>query len=287
MSPVPGGTHLRADGPTAASEVTAPPLVLVHGVGLDLHMWDLMVDDLAVGRRVVRYDLLGHGGSGDPPGPRSLDDFVDQCLEVLDAAAGDDPDGRTPDLAGLSIGGLIAMAVAARHPDSVGRLVAMNTVFERTAEQVSGARVRLAMTEAEGMGPVADLGIDRWFSADWQADHPDRVADIDRRIRTNDVTAYLKAYRVFVDGDPTMPAAAAGIAVPVLAMTGGDDPGSTPAMSRTIASAVPDGRCRILSGLRHLPPVEAPGDCSATLLDFLDEPATHRPPTGHPKGDDQ
>ncbi len=274
VSPVPGDTHLRVDGPIHRSGAVRPPLVLVHGVGLDLHMWDLVVDTLAVERRVIRYDLLGHGRSVDPPGPRSVDDLVAQCLEVLTHAMTIDGGGRTPDLVGLSLGGLVALAVASRHPDTVGRLVVMNTVFDRTPEEIAGARARLLLTESEGLGPVSDLALDRWFSPEWQAAHPTRVAAVDQRIRTNDVDAYLKAYRVFVDGDPAMPGAAAEIMAPTLALTGELDVGSTPSMSWAIASAVPGGRSRVLSGLRHLPPIEAPGSCSAALLEFLDEPTS-------------
>ncbi|MDP6867819.1 MAG: alpha/beta hydrolase, partial [Acidimicrobiales bacterium] len=89
------------------------------------------------------------------------------------------------------------------------------------------------------------------------------------------VSAYLKAYRVFVDGDPMMPGAAGAITASTLVMTGELDPGSTPAMSRDIASVVPRGRSRILSGLRHVPPIEAPGECVDALLEFLDEPTSH------------
>ena len=67
MNPVTDSTHLRVDGPTGGSGAVSPPLVMVHGVGLDLHMWDLVVEALAVERQVVRYDLLGHGHSVDPP----------------------------------------------------------------------------------------------------------------------------------------------------------------------------------------------------------------------------
>jgi len=277
VSPVLDGTHLRVDGPTGGAGAVRPALVLVHGVGLDLNMWDLVVNGLAEDRVVVRYDLLGHGWSADPPGPRSVDDFVVQCLGVLALAAAEDPTGRTPDLVGLSLGGLIAMGLGARHPDAVGCLVAMNTVFGRTAGQVEGARHRLALTEVEGMDPVATLAIDRWFPAAWQVAHPDRVHAVDRRIRTNDLDAYLKAYRLFVDGDPEMPDAAAQITAPTLALTGEMDAGSTPAMSCAIAAAVVDGRSRILSGLGHLPPIEAPDECVTALVEFLDHPTADRP----------
>ena len=272
VSYVVAGTNLRSDGPTGTDGATRPPLVLVHGVGLDLHLWDLVVDVLAVDRLVIRYDLFGHGRSDDPPGPRSIDDFVGQCLGVLAATTTKDPAGRAPDLAGLSLGGMVALAVGARHPEAVGRLVAMNTVFDRTPDQVAGPEARLALTAAEGMGPVADLAIARWFTSGWQTEHPDRTVVVDERIRTTDLHGYLKAYGLFVEGDPAMPAAAARITAPTLALTGERDTGSTPAMSQAIASAVADGRSRVLSGLGHLPPIEAPESWSAALLEFLDRP---------------
>ncbi|MDG2427925.1 MAG: alpha/beta fold hydrolase [Acidimicrobiales bacterium] len=262
-------------GPTGSDGAVHRPLVLVHGVGLDLHLWDLVVSSLAIDRQVVCYDLLGHGRSSDPPGQRVLGDFVDQCLDVLAVARSEDPGKRVPALAGISLGGLITLAVGSRHPEAVAQLVAMNTVFGRTDEQIKAVRNRLTLTETYGMGRVAELAIDRWFTADWQFLHPDRVEAVDRCIRVNDLDSYLKAYRVFADGDPGMPEAASLITAPTLALTGEFDPGSTPAMSRAIASAVINGEFRIFSDLRHLPPIEAPRECVVGLLEFLDNPIQH------------
>jgi len=261
-------THVRTDGPTGSGGARRPPVVLAHGVGLDLSMWDLVVNDLAVDRLVVRYDLFGHGGSPDPPGPRTVGDLVAQCRSVLAETAAST--GATPDLVGLSLGALVALATAARHPEAVRRLVAMNAVFDRSEADKRGSRERLAITEAEGLEPIATLAVDRWFAPDWQVAHPDRVAAVRNRLTSTDLDAYLKAYRLFVDGDPEMPAAAACITAPTLAVTGELDVGSVPAMSHAIAAAVPDGRSRVLSGLRHVPPIEAPESTVAVLRGFLD-----------------
>ena len=156
-------SFVRVDGVETGAR---PPLVLIHGVGLDHAMWDPVVEALATDSRVVRYDLLGHGRSPHPAGSRSMDDFVEQCLAVMD-----DHVDRIPDLAGLSLGGLIALGLAARHPGRLGRLALLNTVFDRTSDQVRIVRARLARTEAEGMALVADLAIERWFASDWQAAH--------------------------------------------------------------------------------------------------------------------
>jgi len=264
-------SHVRMDGPTGAEGAAQTPVVLVHGVGLDLSMWDLIVDDLAVDRLVVRYDLWGHGATPDPPGDRTINDLVAQCLSVL--ADIEETTRTTPDLVGLSLGALVALATAARQPGAVRRLVAMNAVFERSEADKRGSRERLALTETDGLEPVAALAVDRWFAPAWQAAHPARVAAVRTRLTTTDLDGYLKAYRLFVDGDPTMPAAAARITAPTLAVTGELDVGSVPAMSHAIASAIPDARSRVLSGLRHLPPIEAPDATITVLRDFLDSGA--------------
>src|SRR4029077_3594775 len=63
------GTNVRATGAGA-------PLVLIHGVGSDLETWEPLVPRLQPRRRLVRYDMQGHGSSAKPPGPYRLDDFV-------------------------------------------------------------------------------------------------------------------------------------------------------------------------------------------------------------------
>lgn len=262
-------THTRQDGPTGSTGATRSPLVLVHGVGLDLRMWDLVVEAMAVDRAVVRYDLWGHGATADPPGLRSVEDFVDQCKSVINEVSMQH--GGLPDLVGLSLGGLIALGVAARYPDSIRRVVAMNTVFERTEEQTQAVQERLRRTESEGLEMVASLAVDRWFSGNWQKSHPELVEAVRSRIVTNDLDSYLKAYRLFVGWDQGLVEATTKVTAPLLALTGELDVGSTPAMSAKIASTVGNGRSRVLSGLRHLPPIEAPEKCVTALQEFLDD----------------
>jgi len=230
-------------------------------------MWDLVVEDLATDRLVVRYDLLGHGQSVDPPGPRTVEDLVDQCLRVIDTC-GPVP----PDVAGLSLGGMVALGLATRHPDRLGRLALCNTVFDRSAEEVHRIRERLSLAETGGMRSVVDLAIDRWFDASWQATHPDRVDAVRNCLLSNNLEAYLKAYRAFVEGDPLKPGEAGSVTTHALAVTGELDPGSTPAMTIALAVALEDCRAVILPGLHHIPPIEDPKAFVAVLRSFLEEP---------------
>ena len=252
-------TLARVDG-------EGPALVLVHGVGLDHTMWDPVVEPLAQKHRVLRYDILGHGHSDDPPGPRRLNDFVAQLLEVLDFH-----DVETSDVVGLSLGGLIALMTAARHPNRVRRVVLVSTVFSRSESQLAGVRQRLELAENEGLKPVADLAIKRWFTPQWRASHLTDTEAVRQRLLTTDQVGYLKAYRIFVDAHESASKASTDIEAPTLVLSGEHDSGSTPEMAAALAAAIPGGKAQIMAGLNHLAPIEAPNLFANTLLEFLNQ----------------
>ncbi len=251
------GTRVRVEG-------AGPPLVLIHGVGLDLEMWDGIAAALAPRHRVVRYDLLGHGASHDPPGPRRLADFVAQ-LEGLMAAL----DLARADLVGFSMGGLVARAFAAERGESVRRLVLMNTVCGRSAAERAAVLARLRQAETDGPAATAEAALARWFSADFLAADPPEARRIRARLEANPPEGYLKAYRVFADADREIGAAAGRIACPTLVMTGARDVGSTPEMARRLARQIPGARLAILPDQRHLGLIEDQAAVLRPLSDFL------------------
>ncbi len=260
MSPaLMNSTFSRVDG-------QGPPLVLIHGVGLDHTMWDLVVEELALQHRVLRYDLWGHGRSNDPPGPRRADDFVGQLLEVLDLH-----EIGSSDVVGLSLGGLIASMTAARHPNRVRRAVLVSTVFGRSESQLAGVWQRLGIAENEGLEPVADLAVKRWFMPQWRASHPAETESVRQRLLTTDHAGYLKAYRLFADADALAASLAPDIEAPTLVLAGERDTGSTPEMAVALADAIPGGEARTMPGVHHLAPIEEPNLFSNALLEFLNQ----------------
>src|SRR5919107_1279402 len=89
----------------------APVVVLSSSLGATRGMWDPQVPALAERYRVVTYDTRGHGDSPAPQGPYALDDLVDDVVALLDRLG-----ARTAHVAGLSLGGVTAMRLAAREP---------------------------------------------------------------------------------------------------------------------------------------------------------------------------
>ena len=240
------------------------PLVLLHGVGLDHTLWDDLTPLLQAEFDVLRYDLLGHGAAPGLADPADIQDFVAQLDAELDQAG-----WASACVLGYSMGGLIAGAYAAARPHRVTRLVLLSTVFQRTPDESQAVMARLAAAATQDTQAAAAVSLQRWFTPAYQAARPDRVAAIGQRLVRNDRADFLAAYRLFAHGDPILAHAAPDIACPVLVMTGEEDVGSTPRMTRSLARALPDARARVVDGQRHMLPVEAPAVVASALHAFL------------------
>ena len=240
------GTHYRRSGSGA-------PIILIHGVGADLEMWEPVAERLAPLHDVVRYDMLGHGASAKPPGPYRLDDFVDQLRRLVDGLG-----FERFVLAGFSMGGLVAQGFALAAPARVERLVLLNTVFDRSAQERAAveARVREVLNGGHEAGIAAAL--ERWFTPAFRAARPEVVAGIRRRMEMNDLQAYAAAYALFAEADRDLAARIGDIEIPAMVVTGAEDRRSTAAMATRMAERLPHGRCHILRGQRHMTPLEVP-----------------------------
>lgn len=247
-----------------AGPIDAPALVMIHGVGLDQAIWSSQVNALGKDLRVITYDMLGHGQSVDPPGPRKLEDFVKQLLDLLDYLELD-----RVGLAGFSMGGLVTQAFSLAHPGRVNRLALLNTVFQRTPTERQAVRARVAQVETQGSEAGLDAALERWLNPAFRVAHPEVEAYIRQCFSDNSTLGYLKAYRVFAEGDAEIGSRLIEIKTPTLVITGDADSGSTPAMSQAMAKMIPRSRVVILSGLRHLSLIEGADEVNRLLIDFF------------------
>ena len=244
---------------------SAPSIVLIHGVGLDQTMWNQVLPGLG-DRRVVTYDLLGHGSGAPLPPGSDLSTLVDQLRSVCDAE-------RSPiDLVGFSLGALIAQGFALFNPELVRRLVLVSGVFNRSAAERSAILQRVADVRDGGYLNNVAVAIDRWFAPEFAAAHPDVLAAVTERMMSNDVISYANAYEIFATADEELAAQVQRITCPTLVVTGEFDPRSTPAMSHALAATVANGRAVVLSGARHLTPLEVPDELARLITTFVEEP---------------
>lgn len=243
------------------------PIVLVHGVGMDLFMWDAVAAELRQSHRVIRYDMQGHGASEKPAGPYSLADYAAQ----LDRLA-DDLKLERFHLVGFSMGGLVAQGYASHHPSRVDHLVLVNTVYNRTPEERAAITARVADVRNGGYPASVEAAIDRWFTPDFRRDHGEVVEAVRKHMLGNDLEPYANAYAVFGSADAELVESVTEIRCPTLVITGSDDQRSTAAMAQALAARLPKGRLEIIAGQRHLTPLEVPGQLAASIRNFVTGP---------------
>ena len=102
----------------------APVLMLSNSLGTNLHMWDDQAPEFAKHFRLVRYDRRGHGKSGVPKGPYSMERFGRDVLSIIDALK-----IKTINWCGLSMGGMVGQWLGANAANRIDKLVLSNTNF--------------------------------------------------------------------------------------------------------------------------------------------------------------
>ena len=120
---------------------SGPPVVLIHGGAVDGRFFKDNVPALSDAMRVITVDLWGHGRSPDREGPFSLASFADDVAGVIERVAG----GRAHVL-GHSIGAVVAMDLAMRHPERVDRLIVASGGFDSSEEQIPDIEAAVAGT---------------------------------------------------------------------------------------------------------------------------------------------
>ncbi len=260
LSETGGNVAVRAQG-------TGAPVVLLHGVGLQSAAWQPQIAALAPDHHVLALDLPGHGMSAGLGRGARLPDFVDWLRRALDALQ-----LGPVNLVGHSLGALIAAGYAIEHPEQVSRLALLNGVFRRSANARAEVEAR-ADEIAQGRRDI-DSPLARWFG---DASRERSVCACVRQwLSEVDQGGYATAYAAFARGDDIYADRFATLACPLLALTGSDDPNSTPEMSRAMASAARSGVADVIEGHRHMVNLTAPDAVNRSLRDWLDRPLDGR-----------
>ncbi|RHW19679.1 alpha/beta fold hydrolase [Pseudomonas jilinensis] len=242
------------------------PVVLIHGVGLNKHMWGGQIVGLAPHFQVIAYDMLGHGDSPRPDANGGLKAYAEQLRELLAHL-----NIASATVVGFSMGGLVARAFALEYPEHLDALVVLNSVFNRSPEQRARVIDRTRQAAEHGPDANAEEALSRWFSREYQAANPAQVAAIRQTLASNDPQGYLTTYELFATQDMYRADDLHSIQVPALIATGELDPGSTPQMAQQLAERMPRARHAVLPEQRHMMPVESPRLVNQLLLDFFQQ----------------
>ena len=211
---------------------------------------------------MLTYDFPGHGSTPAPGQPYTIEDLADQARALL-AEAGH----AQVDVVGVSLGGLVALRMAADDPGLVRRLVVVDAVTVYPEPMREMWRDRAARAPVEGVEPFLEPTLALWFTAD-ALDRGGPVVDGARRaFLAGDAHGYGLACRALESADLT--GVVDRITAPALLVCGEDDAPPFTAAARDLAERLPGARLVWLSPARHAGVLEQPGQFRDALLGFL------------------
>lgn len=244
----------RFDGPA-----DAPVLLLSNSLGTDMGMWAPQMAAWTQAFRVLRYDQRGHGASDAPTGGYSIDRLGRDVVELLDALK-----IETVDFCGLSLGGMTGQWLGIREPRRLRRLVLANTSSFMGPPSAWDARIDLV--REQGMGPLAQASVERWFTSRFAQVGRDAIAPIAAMLRATDPLGYAGCCAAIRDMD--MRRAVSLIEVPTLVIGGARDPATPPPHSEALVRAIAGAQLVMLEAA-HLANVECAGEFGAAVMGFL------------------
>jgi pimeloyl-ACP methyl ester carboxylesterase len=263
MTQHPGGHAARLDavGPLHVEHAGAgPAVVLIHAGVADSRMWDPQWAAWQTRFALTRLDLRGFGRSGPPLGSFS---HARDVLAVLDAAG-----IARARLVGASFGGLVALDVAAAHPERVAALVLADPPLPRHpwSEEMRGFfMAEETALEAGDLDAATEVNVEFWAGA---AAEPVRAA-----VREQQLDAFRLQVGAEADDElltEDLPAALATLGVPALVVTGEHDKADFQAIADRLAATLPDARRAIVASAGHLPSLEQPAAFDEFVLPFLE-----------------
>ncbi len=243
-----------------------PPVVLLHGLGLDGSMWRHQVLALiAAGYSVVTCDLLGHGQSDKPCSAGVTYAAADLAQSLTDALAANRV--RRSVIVGFSLGGAVALQTALCHSERVSALVLANTSAWMGPDAWERFTTRAANVEANGVEVLVAPAIERWFTHEFIASRPDVREHYTTALKTNDALGYAAACRALASFD--VRERLAEIRCPTLVLVGDRDQATPVAMAELLAAGIPGATLRTLAPSGHLSTEECADTFTAEVLRFL------------------
>src|SRR5713101_2880703 len=225
--------YVEVDGPERA-----PALVLSNSLGTTLHMWDAQVAPFTRDFRLVRYDRRGHGRSGVPKGPYTMERLGRDVLAVLDALG-----IERVNWCGLSMGGMVGQWLGANATERIERLV-----------------------REKGVAAFAAANMERWFSKGFRERSPKVVAWMQEMFAATPLEGYIACGEAVRDMDhrELLP----NIKAPTLVIAGKHDPATPLEANEYIKNHIPGAKLAVLDAA-HMSNVEQPDAYTAAVLEFL------------------
>ena len=235
-------------------------LVLSNSLGTTQELWDRQLHELAERFYVLTYDHPGHGASDLPERPCTVEALAHGLLELLDEL-----DVGRVSFCGVSLGGMVGMALALEAPERVERLVLSCTSAHLGPPEAWAQRARTVRTD--GMEAIADTVVGRWFTPEFSRTEPETVARFRATLASTPPEGYARCCEAVGAWDAREQISA--ISAPALVVAGAEDPATPIEHAELVASRIPGARLHVLEGAAHLANVEQAEEFTQAVLEHL------------------
>lgn len=230
------------------------PILFLHGVGSDKSVWAPQLNHFGQTRRAVAFDYPGYGES-DFRDDATRDDFAAAILAAMDALG-----IERAHVCGLSLGGVIAIAMHAAAPHRCASLI----IADSFAVHPQGRAIYERSTAAShDMRGLAEARVGALLASEGEEIRSDVIETMGRI----DPEAYRLGARAVWLAEQRERATA--IRVPTLVIVGDEDAITPPGLSEELVSLIPESRLHIIAGASHLANLDDPAEFNGTIDDFL------------------
>ena len=238
------------------------PIVFIHGVGLSHEIWNPQVEFFKK-QTTITYDLFCHGKSTCAFDQISFEDFSSQINGLLQFLR-----IQKTILVGFSLGGLIAANYTSAQKATVEKLILFGTIHGRTGDEQAAAVKRYEDVSKNFFDTQSQLK--RWFNQEYLDKNPEIAEMVSRILNENDHEEFLKSYKLLSYFKDSM-IAFDEISSPTLIITGENEVGSTPKMSKDMGTVIKGSKIEIIKEGKHLCGIECAEDVNKAFADFIND----------------
>ncbi|WP_394178419.1 3-oxoadipate enol-lactonase [Yoonia maritima] len=232
-------------------------VVFLNSLGTDFRIWDEVIADIDPDTPVLCMDKRGHGLSDDAE--------ITMDLLVADVAAlMDQLEIKNALICGDSVGGIIAQGLAATRADLVSGLVLCCTGAK--IGDADGWNARINAVLSDGIAPIADTIMERWFSPGYISAQPAGLAGYRNMLVRTSAVGYAGVCSAIRDTDYREQTAQ--LTVPTHCVAGTADMSTPVPLLQELATMIKGATLEVIEGVGHLPCIEVPKRVAATVTNM-------------------
>ena len=234
-------------------------LLLLNSLGTSTRMWQPIMPAVLEHVNVLTFDYPGHGESPVSERPSGLDEIAELASQLLDRF-----ELTAVHVAGISIGGMVALRMAAIFPT---RVLSVSVICSALHMDLDLWLNRVRMVEEWGTRALIPGMMARWFTPDFQRHSPEVVAEHQRMLLECADEGYKLHSRILAGAD--LRPGLSDVVAPALVIAGAKDPAVPVEQAEEMVHRLLNGRLRILEDAAHMAVAMEPGQVSSLLVEHM------------------